>query len=182
MDLTEQANMPYTYLERRSACSVLCSRGYSAADTGFRHQEPSHNRSQAVFRLIFGRALARPPCPQVLQCQPRVAKGSSGHSSARRPLPQVSQCHPGVAKGSSVGSTAALRHGHPAHKPLSGIPAWRRGLLTALRHGHPAHKPLSGNPAWRGGLLIGLRHGHQAYKYLSGIPAWRRWSSISARP
>ena len=35
-DLTEQANMPYTYLERISACSVFCSRVYPATDTGFR--------------------------------------------------------------------------------------------------------------------------------------------------
>ena len=35
-DLTEQANMPYTHLERLSACSVFCSRVYPATDTGFR--------------------------------------------------------------------------------------------------------------------------------------------------
>ena len=146
-------------------------------------------RGEGVFWPVFGTAtiptgtsVASPRAEQSSNLSQTGLKPSLDRSSARRPLPQVSQCHPGVAKGSAVGSTAALRHGHPAHKPLSGIPAWRRGLLTALRHGHPAHKPLSGNPAWRGGILIGLRHGHQAYKYLSGIPAWRRWSSISARP
>ena len=33
---TEQANMPYTHLERILACAVFCSRVYPATDTGFR--------------------------------------------------------------------------------------------------------------------------------------------------
>ena len=52
------------------------------------------------------RPSARPPCPQVLQRHPVVAKGSSIGSSARRPCPQVPQGHPRVAKGSSIGSSA----------------------------------------------------------------------------
>ena len=146
MDLTEQANMPYTYLERRSACSVLCSSGYSAADTGFRHQEPSHNRSQAVFRLIFGRALARPPRPQAPQGHPRVAKVASGRSSPRPPCPQVLQWHPHVPnnptislKPASKRTSTGLRHGDLAYRHLRGIPAWRRGSSdrSSARQPHP---------------------------------------------
>ena len=112
----------------------------------------------------------------------RVAKRSSDRSSARGPCPQVLQCQSRVAKGSAVGSTAALRHGHLARKPLSGIPAWRRGYLSGLRHGDPAYNHLSGIPAWRrasrpvhdrqlSNALAGLRHGDPAYKHLSGILA-----------
>ena len=102
-----------------------------------------------------------------------------------RPLFGTATLPTGTSVASSRGEgglLTALRHGHPAHKPLSGIPAWRRGLLTGLQHGDPTHRYLRAIPAWRRGLLTGLRHGHQAYKYLRGILAWRRWSSISARP
>ena len=37
---TEHANMPYTHLERLSACSVFCLKGPSATDTGNRHRLP----------------------------------------------------------------------------------------------------------------------------------------------
>ena len=233
--------MPYAHLERCSACSVFCSRDHPATDTGFRHQGPSRNRSQAVIRLIFGSASARPPCPQVLQCQPRVAKGASGRSSPRPPYPQVLQWHPHVPnnptislKPASKRTSTGLRHGAPTHRYLSANPAWRRGLLTGLRHGALAHRYFSGIPTWRRwssdrssargpcpqvlqcqsrvargssghssarrplpqvsqchpgvakgsavGSTAALRHGHLARKPLSGIPAWRRWSSISARP
>ena len=151
MDLTDQANMPYTYLERRSACSVLCSRGYSAADTGFRHQEPSHNRSQAVFRLIFGSASARLPCPQVPQSHPRVAKGASDRSSARQPCPQVLQSHPRVAKGASGSSLAQgpcpqVLQRHPGVAKGTSIDPLARGPSTEplLGQGHVARLSGSG--------------------------------------
>ena len=51
---TEHANMPYTHLERHSACSVFCLKGPSATDTGFRHPEPPHDRSPSVLGLFFG--------------------------------------------------------------------------------------------------------------------------------
>ena len=57
--------------------------------------------------------------------------------------------------------------------PSVASPRGEGGLLTALRHGHPAHKPLSGIPAWRRGLLAGLRHGDHAHRYSSDIPACR---------
>ena len=50
-------------------------------------------------------------------------------------------------------------------------------LRPTLRHGHLAHRYLSGIPAWRRGLLSGLWHGHLAHRYLSGITAWQRGSS-----
>ena len=59
------------------------------------HQEPSHNRSPAVLRLIFGSSLAREPSPQVLQRHPRVAKGTSIDPLARGPStePLLGQGH-----------------------------------------------------------------------------------------
>ena len=109
----------------------------------------------------------------------RVARGSSGLSSTRRPCPQVLQWHSGVSKRVfwPVFGTATLPTSTSVASPRA-----EEGLVAGLRHGHPAHRYLSGIPAWRRGLLTGLRHGHQAYKYLSGILVWRRWSSISARP
>ena len=80
---TEQANMPYTHLERLSACSVFCSRGHTATDTGVRHQVPSHNWSPSGIRLIFGRSSARRPYLQMPQWHPRVAKRASIGTLAR---------------------------------------------------------------------------------------------------
>ena len=108
--------MPYTYLERLSACSVFCSRDRSATDTGFHHQEQSRIRSQTVFRLIFGSASTRHPGPQALQSHPRVAKGSSDRSSARPPCLQGPRWHPRVAKGSSDRSLA--------RRPCLQVPQW----------------------------------------------------------
>ena len=108
--------MPYTHLERLSACSVFCSRGHTATDTGVRHQVPSHNWSPSGIRLIFGRSSARRPYLQMPQWHPRVAKGSSIRPSARRPCPQVLQSHPGVAKGSSISSSA--------RRPCLQMPQW----------------------------------------------------------
>ena len=151
MGLTEEVNMPYTYLERLSACSVFCSRDRSATDTGFHHQEQSRIRSQTVFRLIFGSASTRHPSPQAHQSHPCVAKGSSDRSSARPPCPQVPQGHPRVAKGDfwTVFGTATLPTG--TSEPSS------RG---------------------EGGPLSALRHGDLAYRYLRGIPSWRRGYSF----
>ncbi len=65
-----------------------------------------------------------------------------------------------------------LRHGDPFHRYLSGILAWRRGLLSALWHGDPSHRHLRAIPA-RSVLLTGFRHGDPAHRYFRGIPAWR---------
>ena len=62
---------------------------------------------------------------------------------------------PPATGGSEAGSRgeegllSALRHGHLAHRYLSGIPAWRRGLLSALWHGDPQLKHFCGRVAWR---------------------------------
>ena len=52
-----------------------------------------------------------------------------------------------------------LRHSSPAHRYLSAISAWRRGLPAALWHGDHAHKYSRGIPAWRRGHLSTLWHG-----------------------
>ena len=65
--------------------------------------------SDISYRVAKGasdRSSARPPCLQVPQWHPCVAKESSIGSSARRPLPQPSQSHPRVAKRSSDRSSA----------------------------------------------------------------------------
>ena len=62
-------------------------------------------------------------------------------------------------------------HGDPTHRCLSGILAWRRGLLSALWHGDPTHRCLSGILAWQRGLLDGLRQGDPFHRCLSGILA-----------
>ena len=67
-----------------------------------------------------------------------------------------------------------LRHGDPAYRCLSGIPAWQSALLTGLRHGDPAYRYLRAIPAWRSVLLTGLRHGAHFHNHLRAIPAWRR--------
>ena len=142
--------------------------------SGLRHGHLAHRYLSGIPAWRRGsskRPLARTPCPQVPQWHPRVAKGSSNRHFGTDTLPTDISVASRRGKG---GLLSGLWHGHPAHKYLSGIPAWRRGLLSGLRHGHPAHRYLSGIPTWRRGLLSGLRHGHPAHRYLSGIPTWRR--------
>ena len=124
--------MPYAHLERCSACSVFCSRDHPATDTGFRHQGPSRNRSQAVIRLIFGSASARRPCPQVLQWHPHVPNN-----------PTIS------LKPASNRTSTGPRHGNPIHKYLRAIPAWQSRHLSSLRHGHPVYRYSSAIPTCR---------------------------------
>ena len=55
--------MSYTYLEWFSACSVFCSSGCPANDTGFRHPEPPHDRSPSVLGLFFGQTFGTATLP-----------------------------------------------------------------------------------------------------------------------
>ena len=61
-------------------------------------------------------------------------------SSVLWPVPQ---------NNSQAGPRGGLRHGHPAHKYLSAIPACRSSHLSSLRHGHPVYRYSSGIPACR---------------------------------
>ena len=61
-------------------------------------------------------------------------------SSVLWPVPQ---------NNSQAGPRGGLRHGHPAHKYLRGIPAWQIRHLSSLRHGHPAHRYSSSIPTCR---------------------------------
>ena len=82
----------------------------------------------------------------------------TAEDSERRVLPRTREAGPigyKLSRGEE-GLLAGLRHGHPAHRHLSGILAWQSVLLTGLRHGYPAHKYLSAILAWRSGLLTGL--------------------------
>ena len=179
--------MPYTHLERLSACSVFCSRGHTATDTGVRHQVPSHNWSPSGIRLIFGRSSARRPYLQMPQWHPRVAKGSSIRPSARRPCPQVLQSHPGVAKGSSISSSA--------RRPYLQMPQWhprvaKRASIGTLARG-PSTEALLGQgrvPKERKsvpltGLWSGSRPGlarHPRLQVLQSHPGVAKRSSISS--
>ena len=170
--------MPYAHLERCSACSVFCSRGCPATDTGFRHQGSSHNQSAASFRLIFGSASTRHPGPQALQSHPRVAKESSDRSSARPPCLQVPQSHPRVAKCSSDRSSARppcpqIPRWHPrVAKPSSIIPSPRPPSPQIPQcHPHVPNNPtISLKPA-SNRTSTALRHGDPAYRCLGGIVA-----------
>ena len=79
-------------------------------------------------RGFSDRSLAQPPCPQVPQWHPRVARGTSIDPLARGPSPQVLQRHPGVAKGTSIDPLARglsteplLGQGHVARLSGSGV-------------------------------------------------------------
>ena len=115
------------------------------------HQEPSHNRSPAVLRLIFGSSLAREPSPQVLQRHPRVARLSGsgvkpiscrcfGRTSALHPRREASRWHPRVARQSSIDSSA--------RRPCLQVPQWhprvaRGASIDPLARG-PSTEPLLG--------------------------------------
>ena len=155
-----------------------------------RRAEQSHNLSQTGLKPDLDRSSPRPPCPQVLQCHPGVAKLSSIIPSPRPPCPQISQCHPGVPKPSSI-----IPSPRP---PCSQVPQWHPDVpnnhtislkpasnrtSTGLRHGHPAHRYLSAISAWQNRHLSSLRHGHPAHRYSSAIPACRTITqSLSNRP
>ena len=127
--------MPYAHLERCSACSVFCSRGCPATDAGFRHIQPSHNRSSTGIRLIYDRSSARPPCPQVLQCQPRVAKPSSIIPSPRPPCPQVLQWHPGVPNNHTISLKPASNRPQTGPRPVLATATLPTGTPVASRRG-----------------------------------------------
>ena len=130
MDLTEQANMPYTYLERRSACSVFCSRSIrqpTPASAPRTVPQPVSSRSQIDLRPRPGLVPVGLPMPPAVichlsvagtpttswftalfgsQCLLRLSATSAPRALqrvlARGPCPQVLQRHPGVAKGTSI--------------------------------------------------------------------------------
>ena len=108
------------------------------------HQEPSHNRSPAVLRLIFGSSLAREPSPQVLQRHPRVARLSGsgvkpiscrcfGRTSALHPRREASRWHPRVARQSSIDSSA--------RRPCLQVPQWHPRVARGASIGTLTRRP-----------------------------------------
>ena len=90
------------------------------------------------------------------QSSTRFPSLCSARPSPRSPCPQVLKCHPGVPnnptislKPASKRTSTGPRHGHPAHRYLSAIPAWQSRHLSSLRHGHPTHRYLSAIPTCR---------------------------------
>ena len=84
-----------------------------------------------------------------------------------------------------TGHLSALRHGNPAYKGFSVIPACRSisqptsnrshpSIPPGPRHGDPAYNALSAIPTCPTGHLSTLRHGYPAHNALSAIPAWQR--------
>ena len=74
----------------------------------------------------------------------RVAKRSFDRSSARRSCPQVPQCHPRVAKGTSIGtlargpSTEALLGQGRVPKGIGTVAGIKVGFTTGFGTAHPA--------------------------------------------
>ena len=99
------------------------------------HQEPSHNRSPAVLRLIFGSSLAREPSPQVLQRHPRVAKGTSIDPLARGPStePLLGQGRVARLSGSGVKPVSCRCFGRtsPRHPRLE-VSRWHPGVAKRV--------------------------------------------------
>ena len=121
-----------------------------------RRAEQSHTLSQTGLKLALDRSSPRPPCPQVPQSHPGVAKPSSIIPLPRPPCPQVPQCHPHVPNNPTISlkpasnrTSTGPRHGDPIHKYLSAIPTWQSRHLSSLRHGHPAHRYSSAIPTCR---------------------------------
>ena len=139
---------------------------------------------------------ARPPCPQMPQWHPGVAKGASDRPLARRPCPQMLQGHPRVAKGASGRSLARppcpqLPQGHPrvakSHltkdKPVSARCkdrlSYRRAYrqtyrmvsyvgLTDRQTGHPYRQPyLKLSPARSHGSSLPDGFIRQTYRQVS---------------
>ena len=152
---TEQAHRAYRHLRGRLSCSVkpigphraseyalhppgtafgllgVLLEGLSGNRHRLPHQEPSHNRSPAVLRLISGRSLARGPCPQVLQRHPGVAKGTSIDPSARGPStePLLGQGHVASLSGTGVKPVSCRCFGRTsARHPLREASRWHPGV------------------------------------------------------
>ena len=115
------------------------------------HQEPSHNRSPAVLRLIFGSSLARGPSPQVLQRHPGVAKGTSIYPLARGPStePLLGQGRVARLSGSGVKPVSCRCFGRtsPRH-PRREASRWRPGMARQSSIGSSARRPLPQAPQW----------------------------------
>ena len=146
--------MPYTHLERLSACSVFCSRGHTATDTGFRLQEPFHNRYSPGIRLIFGLSSARPPRLQAYQWHPRVAKGASISTLARGPSTEAFLGQGRVAK-------------ERKSVPLTGLwsgsrPGLARRPCSQVLQSHPGVAKGAANGA-ANGALIGVKAGNRLF-------------------
>ena len=145
---TEHAHHSYRHLRGRLPCAVKQFRPHRASeyalhlsgtDIGllgvlleglsgnrhrFPHQEPSHNRSPAVLRLISGHVLV--------------------HCPFREPMPPAAVCHL-----SAAGTPTASWSRDHAHKYSRGILAWRRGHLSTLWHGDSQQNHFWGRVTWQ---------------------------------
>ena len=122
------------------------------------HQEPSHNRSPAVLRLIFGSSLAREPSPQVLQRHPRVAKGTSIDPLARGPStePLLGQGHVARLSGTGVKPVSCRCFGRTsARHPRREASRWHLPVAKQSSIGSSARRPLPQAPQWHPGVAKG---------------------------
>ena len=151
--------MPYTHLERLSACSVFCSRGHTATDTGVRHQVPSHNWSPSGIRLIFGRSSARRPYLQMPQWHPRVAKRASIGTLARGPSTEALLGQGRVSKErKSVPLTGLWSGSRPglARPPCLQMPQWHPHVAKRSSDQSSARSPCLQRSQWHPGVAKGL--------------------------
>ena len=172
---TEHAHHAYRHLRGRLPCAVKQFRPHRASeyalhlsgtDIGllgvlleglsgnrhrFPHQEPSHNRSPAVLRLISGHVLVhcpfREPMPPANVCHLSAAGTPTASWSSA-----LSGCQCLLrlsATSAPPGTPTASWHGDHAHKYSRGILAWRRGHLSTLWHGNPQQNHFWGRVTWQ---------------------------------
>ena len=107
------------------------------------HQEPSHNRSPAVLRLIFGSSLARGPSPQVLQRHLGVARGASIDPLARGPSTELllGQGHVARLSGSGVKPVSCRCFGRTLTRhPRREASRWHPGMARQSSIGSSSMK------------------------------------------
>ena len=109
-----------------------------------RHGDPPHRYFSGIpawRRVSSDLSSARRPCPQVLQCQPSVAKGVFRPVFGTATLPTSTSVPTQRGEG---GLQTGLRHGDLAHRYSRGIQAWRdrhQSHVAPARDIHRAGSP-----------------------------------------
>ena len=171
--------------------SVRFTRPTSTSEAVPQGEASPNDLIQVSFRCS-SRSSARPPCLQVPQRHPGVAKRASISTLARGPSTEALLGQGRVAKGRELVPLTGLWSGsrpglarHPRLQVVQWHPLVPKHLQTNLsrslssipvgpRHGDPFHRYLRAIPAWRRGLLSALWHGDSQLKHFWGRVAWRR--------
>ncbi len=168
----------------------VLNRSLADASAGFRHGIPGARPLGGIpawQRGFSDRSLAQPPCPQVPQWHPRVARGASIDPLARGPStePLLGQGHVARLSGSGVKPVSCRCFGRTSTRhPRREASRWHPGVAKRTSIDPLARGPLPQAPRWHPRVAKGtsidplargpsteplLGHGHVARLSGSGV-------------